>query len=108
MLVLLFFGLFFILIFYLFNVFLDFKKLFYSKVSVFESGFLNVKKIQCSFSVQFFVIMLIFVVFDLEIVMFLGFLISDWSSLLMFYILVMFVLLGFYMEWYFGKLLWVI
>nr|YP_007183174.1 NADH dehydrogenase subunit 3 [Dictyocaulus eckerti]AFV32093.1 NADH dehydrogenase subunit 3 [Dictyocaulus eckerti] len=80
-----FFGLLMIFFFYLLNFFLDYKKFYLSKVNVFESGFLNVKKIQSSFSVQFFVIMLIFVIFDLEIVMFLGFLISDWSSLFSFF-----------------------
>nr|YP_007024790.1 NADH dehydrogenase subunit 3 [Aelurostrongylus abstrusus]AFT65550.1 NADH dehydrogenase subunit 3 [Aelurostrongylus abstrusus] len=78
-----------------------------SKVNSFESGFLSLVKVQNSFSIHFFVIMLMFVIFDLEVVMFLGLLVSDVSSLFAFFLLG-FVLLGFYMEWGYGKLIWVV
>nr|QCS25189.1 NADH dehydrogenase subunit 3 [Angiostrongylus cantonensis]QCS25201.1 NADH dehydrogenase subunit 3 [Angiostrongylus cantonensis]QCS25213.1 NADH dehydrogenase subunit 3 [Angiostrongylus cantonensis]QCS25225.1 NADH dehydrogenase subunit 3 [Angiostrongylus cantonensis]WKT13320.1 NADH dehydrogenase subunit 3 [Angiostrongylus cantonensis] len=79
-----------------------------NKVNSFESGFLSLVKIQNSFSIHFFVLMLMFVIFDLEIVMFLGLLVVDVSSVVSFFMLFLFVLGGFYMEWFFGKLIWVV
>lgn len=65
-------------------------------------------KIQNSFRVHFFIIILIFVIFDLEIVLFLGIIISDlnffWNTFLLF----LFIIGGFYLEWWMGKLIWVI
>nr|ADG04428.1 NADH dehydrogenase subunit 3 [Angiostrongylus vasorum] len=79
-----------------------------NKVNSFESGFLGLVKIQNSFSIHFFVVMLMFVIFDLEIVMFLGLLVSDISSFFGFMLLLLFVLVGFYMEWFYGKLMWLV
>nr|ANG44574.1 NADH dehydrogenase subunit 3 [Angiostrongylus cantonensis] len=79
-----------------------------NKVNSFESGFLSLVKIQNSFSIHFFVLMLMFVIFDLEIVMFLGLLVVDVSLVVSFFMLFLFVLGGFYMEWFFGKLIWVV
>nr|YP_009024232.1 NADH dehydrogenase subunit 3 [Oesophagostomum columbianum]AGL61174.1 NADH dehydrogenase subunit 3 [Oesophagostomum columbianum] len=84
------------------------KKVNVLKVCAFESGFMSIGKIQNSFSIHFFVMMLMFVVFDLEIVMFLGLLISDFSSFMSFLMLILFIFGGFYMEWWYGKLIWVI
>nr|YP_011034488.1 NADH dehydrogenase subunit 3 [Petrovinema skrjabini]WRI57996.1 NADH dehydrogenase subunit 3 [Petrovinema skrjabini] len=78
------------------------------KVGAFESGFVSVGKIQNSFSIHFFVMMLMFVIFDLEIVMFLGLLISDMSAFVSFIMLMLFIFGGFYMEWWYGKLVWVV
>nr|YP_009050531.1 NADH dehydrogenase subunit 3 [Parafilaroides normani]AIG23799.1 NADH dehydrogenase subunit 3 [Parafilaroides normani] len=103
-----FFSIFMIFIFYFLVFFLSFKDLSLVKVSSFESGFLSLVKIQNSFSIHFFVIMLMFVIFDLEVVMFLGLLISDFSSLCVFFLLFVFVLGGFYMEWSYGKLIWMV
>ena len=49
-----------------------------------------------------------FVIFDLEIVIFLGLLVSDFSSFVSFIMLVFFIFGGFYIEWWFGKLVWII
>lgn len=46
------------------------------KVTAFESGFKGVGSIQISFSIHFFVMMLMFILFDLEVVMILGVLVS--------------------------------
>nr|AGQ46175.1 NADH dehydrogenase subunits 3 [Bunostomum phlebotomum]QOW40483.1 NADH dehydrogenase subunit 3 [Bunostomum phlebotomum] len=99
-----------VLLFFLYflNFFLSIKDFNLLKVSVFESGFLSIGKIQNSFSIHFFVMMLMFVIFDLEIVMFLGLLISDFSSFFSFLILMIFIFGGFYMEWWYGKLIWVV
>jgi len=69
------------------------------KVVAFERGFKGVGKIQNSFSIHFFVMILIFVIFDLEVVMFLGILVSDLGAVLRFMFLFLFVLGGFYIEW---------
>lgn len=68
------------------------------KVSSFESGFKSVGKIQVSFSIHFFVIILIFVVFDLEVVILLGLVISDILSIGLFLFLFLFVVGGLYLE----------
>lgn len=69
-----------------------------SKINAFERGFLSLVKVQSSFSIHFFIIMLMFVIFDLEIVMFLGLLIVDLMSLVSVVFLLLFVFGGFYIE----------
>nr|YP_003433931.1 NADH dehydrogenase subunit 3 [Syngamus trachea]ACX85179.1 NADH dehydrogenase subunit 3 [Syngamus trachea] len=102
------FSLFMLLMLYILNFILSVKKLDYLKVSTFESGFVSVGKIQNSFSIHFFIMMLMFVIFDLEIVMFLGLLVSDFLSFISFLMLMMFVFGGYYMEWWYGKLIWLV
>nr|YP_003434133.1 NADH dehydrogenase subunit 3 [Chabertia ovina]ACX85215.1 NADH dehydrogenase subunit 3 [Chabertia ovina] len=102
------FTLFLLVLLYAVNFTMSIKKVNLLKVNAFESGFLSVGKIQNSFSIHFFVMMLMFVIFDLEIVMFLGLLVSDTSSIISFFMLMMFIFGGFYMEWWYGKLIWVI
>jgi NADH-ubiquinone oxidoreductase chain 3 len=80
------------------NFVLRIKDLSNNKIGAFESGFVRVGKIQNSFSIHFFIIILIFVIFDLEIVMFLGILVSDMSSFISFLIMFIFILGGFYIE----------
>ena len=102
------FSLFLLLILYVLNFAISVKKSDLLKINAFESGFISVGKIQNSFSIHFFIIMLMFVIFDLEIVMFLGLIISDVSSFVSFFLLILFIFGGFYMEWWYGKLIWVI
>nr|AHA52610.1 NADH dehydrogenase subunit 3 [Chabertia ovina] len=102
------FTLFLLILLYVVNFVMSVKKVNLLKVNAFESGFLGVGKIQNSFSIHFFVMMLMFVILDLEIVMFLGLLVSDTSSFISFFMLMMFIFGGFYMEWWYGKLIWVI
>nr|YP_009312536.1 NADH dehydrogenase subunit 3 [Pseudoterranova cattani]AOV63287.1 NADH dehydrogenase subunit 3 [Pseudoterranova cattani] len=97
-----------LLVFYLGNFVLSCKDFYKNKISSFECGFVSVGKIQNSFSIHFFIMMLMFVIFDLEVVMFLGVLISDVSSLISFLMLLFFILGGFYMEWWYGKLIWLV
>nr|YP_009310869.1 NADH dehydrogenase subunit 3 [Triodontophorus serratus]AOT98903.1 NADH dehydrogenase subunit 3 [Triodontophorus serratus] len=97
-----------LLILYMTNFVMSVKKNDLLKVGAFESGFLSVGKIQNSFSIHFFVMMLMFVIFDLKIMMFLGLLISDISSSVSFMMLMLFIFGGFYMEWWYGKLVWVV
>jgi len=83
---------------YVGEFFLSIKELKFGKITAFERGFKGFGKIQNSFRIHFFVIMLIFVIFDLEVVMFLGILISDLSAIVSFVFLFCFVIGGFYME----------
>lgn len=99
------FGVLFVFIFYILNFVRSFKNSFFDKVSSFECGFSSIGLIQNSFRIHFFVIMIMFVVFDLEIVIFLGILISDTNSYYLFLILFIFIVFGFYIEWWYGKLL---
>lgn len=78
------------------------------KVFSFERGFLSVGKVQISFSVHFFLMMLVFVVFDLEVILLLGLVVSDCGSLGRFLVLFLFVLGGFFLEWWYGKLVWLV
>nr|ACX85119.1 NADH dehydrogenase subunit 3 [Cooperia oncophora] len=93
---------------YVLSFVISMKKSELLKVSTFESGFVSLSKVQNSFSIHFFVIMLMFVIFDLEIVMFLGLVLSDFSAFVGFFMLMFFIMMGFYMEWWYGKLIWVI
>lgn len=92
------FTLILLLLLYVLNFFLSVKKNDLLKINAFESGFISVGKIQNSFSIHFFIIMLMFVIFDLEIVIFLGLLISDATSFVRFFMLMLFIFGGFYIE----------
>ena len=76
------------------------------KNSSFESGFESLGGLHNSFSIHFFIIILMFVIFDLEVVILLGFLVTFTMIYTTFFIVFFFVLGGFYIEWYFGKLVW--
>lgn len=102
------FSFFLVLVFYLINFFLSSKFFYLIKNSSFERGFERIGKIHNSFSIHFFIIILIFVIFDLEVVILIGFLISSLYSFYLFNLIFFFVLGGFYMEWYFGKLVWIL
>lgn len=87
-----------LLVFYLINFFIRVKDFNKNKISSFERGFVRVGVIQNSFSIHFFIIILMFVIFDLEIVIFLGILVSDFNSFLSFIFIIIFIIGGFYME----------
>lgn len=92
------FTLLLLVVFYLGNFVLRCKDFYKNKISSFECGFVSVGKIQNSFRIHFFIMMLMFVIFDLEVVIFIGVLISDVSSLVSFLLLLLFIFGGFYME----------
>lgn len=97
-----------VLVFYVLNFFLRLKFFSEVKISPFERGFESIGKIHSSFRIHFFIIILIFVIFDLEVVILMGFLVSDLRFYLNFILILTFVLGGFYMEWFFGKLVWIV
>ena len=97
-----------LVVFYAGNFLISCKDFYKNKISSFECGFVRIGKIQNSFRIHFFIIILIFVIFDLEVVMFVGILVSDRSSLVRFLLLLVFIFGGFYIEWWYGKLIWLI
>lgn len=75
----------------------------------FEYGFDSLGIICGSFGVQFFIIMLMFVIFGLGVIISLrGFIVSDYASLFAYSVLLFFVVFGFYIEWSYGRLVWVV
>jgi NADH:ubiquinone oxidoreductase subunit 3 (subunit A) len=56
---------------------LSFAKRSNNKLSSFESGFTSVGIRQKSFSLQFFLLMVVFIIFDIEVVLLLGFVVKD-------------------------------
>jgi NADH-ubiquinone oxidoreductase chain 3 len=92
------FTLILLVVFYLINFLIRIKDMGKNKISAFECGFASVGKIQNSFRIHFFIMILIFVIFDLEIVIFLGILVSDIRSYIRFILMFIFILGGFYME----------
>lgn len=80
----------------------------FEKISSFERGFERIGKIHNSFRIHFFIIILIFVIFDLEVVILIGLIIRRFYSILVFFFILIFILGGFYIEWYFGKLIWLV
>lgn len=77
-----------------------------NKLTNFESGFFSVKGLNFSFSVHFFIILLIFIIFDLEIVLILGVIYMIKSFFVFFLVIFLFIVGGLYLELYLGKLKW--
>nr|UZT67483.1 NADH dehydrogenase subunit 3 [Endecameris sp. ZJUH 20220006] len=86
------------------------KKMLYNrnKISAFECGFDNLSSLRLPFSIQFFLISIIFLIFDIEIALI--FPIIKTSSLMLmkffFIIIIMILILGLYYEWKEGSLNW--
>lgn len=80
------------------NFFLSLKLFFFTKNSSFERGFESIGKIHNSFRIHFFIIILIFVIFDLEVVILVGFLMGNFIFIINFFIVLFFILFGFYIE----------
>lgn len=97
-----------ILIFYLVNFFLSLKLDLTEKLISFERGFERIGKIHSSFRIHFFIVILMFVIFDLEVVILMGLLMRNFTFFIGFVVVLFFVFGGFYIEWYFGKLAWLV
>lgn len=68
------------------------------KVVSFESGFKGIGKTQSSFRVHFFLMMLMFVVFDLEVILLMGLVVTGGAVVEVYFVLFFFVVGGFFME----------
>lgn len=75
-------------------------------MSSFERGFTRVGIRQKSFSLQFFLLMVVFIIFDIEVVLLLGFVVKDFWSRVGIIIVIVFILGGLFLEWKTGKLIW--
>jgi len=85
-------------ILYFFSVIISSKIKLKNKVESYERGFRGVGKVQTTFSIQFFVILLIFLIFDLEIVLLLMRLFISPGIGLILLLFLLFVLGGVYLE----------
>lgn len=72
----------------------------------FERGFISIGVVFCSFSIHFFIVLLIFVIFDIEVILLVGCLSS--VNVFVFFFVFLLVVGGVYLEWYLGKLSWLI
>jgi NADH:ubiquinone oxidoreductase subunit 3 (subunit A) len=92
-----------ILILILFFVSLLLKKrtLNYEKLSTYECGFVNFTDARGVFDVNFYIIAILFLIFDVEIIIFIPLILLPFNlySFLIFYILLFILFLGFILEW---------
>jgi len=93
----------FLLILLLFFVSLFVKKrtLNYEKLSTYECGFVNFTDARGIFDVNFYIIAILFLIFDVEIIIFIPLLLLPISfhSFVIFYFLLFILFLGFVLEW---------
>ena len=81
------------------------------KLSIYECGFMMITKVGNPFSIKFFIVAILFLVFDLEIVLLLPWSVSifNFSSVYSHYIVIIFLLiliLSLAYEWFKGGLEW--
>lgn len=81
------------------------------KLSIYECGFMMITKVGNPFSIKFFIVAILFLVFDLEIVLLLPWSVSifNFSSVYSHYIMIIFLLiliLSLAYEWFKGGLEW--
>lgn len=93
---------------YLVSFLFSYKEKNKNKITPFECGFAPVGLIHRTFSIHFFIILIIFIIFDLEVILLLGVVRRMSDSIPSFLTLITFILGGLYFEWYLGKLRWVI
>jgi NADH:ubiquinone oxidoreductase subunit 3 (subunit A) len=98
MLILLILRLLISIVLYLLSFFVSFKTKNMNKLRPFECGFRAVGFVHTSFSVHFFIILIIFVIFDLEVVLLVGCLILSRVGILSFLLMIFFVVGGIYLE----------
>nr|ADN52159.1 NADH dehydrogenase subunit 3 [Loa loa] len=91
---------------YLVSLFFSYKDFYFSKVSSYECGFDVVSCVHVGFNLVFFLIIFMFIVFELEVVIFVVLIYGDFFSLFSFFLFFFYIVFSFYMEWYFGKLVW--
>ena len=101
------YGVFFFLLFIFLNKLFRNKEVFDSTVRSFEAGFDGILLCQTSVRIHFFLIMTLFVLFDLELVLFVRFLLLDESYFVVFYVFFFFVMASFYLEFWLNKIVWI-
>lgn len=78
-----------------------------ASLSPFECGFSSVGPVCSSFRLHSYSVILVFVIFDLELCILLGFLLGRGVSLWLFFFYIFFIYLTYYIEVTFGSLSWV-
>lgn len=79
-----------------------------SKLSAFECGFNSYGDVNNTYSLQFFILILVFILFDLEVVFLLALLVKDLWIRLRAGVVYMFVIGRLYYEWCICKLVWLV
>lgn len=96
---------------YLVTIFIAFNRvLSLRKKSPFECGFDPKDSARTSFSIRFFLIAVIFLIFDIEVVLLIPFVISIQTNLTCYiagFSFILVLLLGLYHEWRLGALRWI-
>jgi len=69
-----------------------------------DCGFLSLGEVQSSFGINYYVVLLVFILFDLEVVFFLGFICTGAYEVIMFFFFFLIVFLTYYLELYLGSL----
>nr|UVU30560.1 NADH deshydrogenase subunit 3 [Euceros serricornis] len=87
------------------------KKFDREKSSSFECGFDPFCSARLPISIQFYMVSIIFLIFDVEIIIFLPMIESNLFSLFenwfyMIFLFILILLIGLFMEWYDGALIW--
>ena len=94
------------IIFYFISYLISFKLSNSNKIRRFESGFSSVGSLTRRFSIHFFILVLIFVIFELEVVLLLTVLYR--LRINQFVLIILFILGGIYLEYSIGKLRWMV
>ena len=84
---------------YLIMVLISYKVHYKSKVSQFERGFVKSGSSSPVVSIHFFMLVFMFIIFDFEIVLFIGLVTHSIQRMLSVFILYLFMLSGLYLEW---------
>lgn len=102
-----------LVLFFLFLIFLFFsfflKKSFFrkNKLKSFESGFRTIDLINFRFSIHFYLILLVFVLFDMEVILILVFFWAGNLIFFLFFLVLILMFFGFLLEWKKKKLIWI-
>nr|ARJ63883.1 NADH dehydrogenase subunit 3 [Bemisia emiliae] len=83
------------------------------KFSTFESGMDLMASLRLPFSLHFYFVSIVFLIFDVELMLILPFvfcfkLFNVMNMFLMIYMLILFMMLGFFYEWWTGLLDWML
>lgn len=82
-----------------------FYNFYYRKISRLEAGFIQTSKLQIRFSIQFIFLLLIFILFDTEILFTFGFLLNFYELILLNFFILIFLFVTLLIEWKFNKLI---
>ena len=97
---------FFIVLIVLLPFIFCFYNFYYRKISRLEAGFMQTSKLQMRFSIQFVFLLLIFILFDTEILFTFGFLLNSFEFILLNSFILIFLFVTLLVEWKFNKLIW--